>query len=259
MTTALQGFKTVDSEVTLAIGDRFRLGLKLEIGSVEEHLTVTGQAPLLQTETTSVAVLVDERAMQDLPLNGRNFVRLAQLTPGATEGPANALSSGNRPDDRRQSSAIAVNGQDTSQNNFLIDGLDNNERFIGTVIIRPQVDSIRRCASRPARSRPRLGRTAGGIINVVTKSGTNVMHGSAFEFYRNETMDCEELLRQIDPQAALRPEPVRWQHRRADLQGQDVLLRRLRRPPAEAGRDPHLDGAEHGDSNRQLHGPQHDL
>ena len=191
VTAALQGFKTIDSEVTLAIGDRFRLGLKLEIGSVEEHLTVTGQAPLLQTETTSVAVLVDERAMQDLPLNGRNFIRLAQLTPGATEGPANALSSGNRPDDRRQSSAIAVNGQDTSQNNFLIDGLDNNERFIGTVIIRPQVDSIREMRIETSSFSAELGRTAGGIINVVTKSGTNVMHGSAFEFYRNETMDSK--------------------------------------------------------------------
>ena len=191
VTAALQGFKTVDNEVTLAIGDRFRLSLKLEIGSVEEHLTVTGQAPLLQTETTSVAVLVDERAMQDLPLNGRNFIRLAQLTPGATEGPSNALSSGNRPDDRRQSSAIAVNGQDTSQNNFLIDGLDNNERFIGTVIIRPQVDSIREMRIETSSFSAELGRTAGGIINVVTKSGTNVMHGSAFEFYRNETMDSK--------------------------------------------------------------------
>ena len=199
MTTALQGFKTIDSEVTLAIGDRFRLGLKLEIGSVEEHLTVTGQAPLLQTETTSVAVLVDERAMQDLPLNGRNFIRLAQLTPGATEGPSNALSSGNRPDDRRQSSAIAVNGQDTSQNNFLIDGLDNNERFIGTVIIRPQVDSIREMRIETSSFSAELGRTAGGIINVVTKSGTNVMHGSAFEFYRNETMDSKNFFAKSIP------------------------------------------------------------
>src|SRR5688500_3228826 len=141
-TTDLQGFKTVASDVTLAIDDRFRLGLKLEIGSVEEHVTVSAQTPLLQTETAAVAVLVDERAMQDLPLNGRNFVRLAQIAPGAHEGPPNSLSSGNRPDDRRQSSSISINGQDTSLNNFLIDGLDNNERFIGTVIIRPSVDAI---------------------------------------------------------------------------------------------------------------------
>ena len=189
VTTALQGFKTVDSEVTLAIGDRFRLGLKLEIGSVEEHLTVIGQTPLLQTETASVAVLVDERAMQDLPLNGRNFVRLAQLTPGATKGRANSLSSGNRPDDRRQSSSIRVNGQDTSPNNFLIDGLDNNERFIGTVIVRPQVDCDPGDASRDQLVLGRAGPHDRRRHQRRHKSGTNVIHGSAFEFYRNETMD----------------------------------------------------------------------
>ena len=162
-------------------------------------MTVIGQTPVLQTERASVAVLVDERAMQDLPLNGRNFVRLAQLTPGATEGPANSLSSGNRPDDRRQSSAIAVNGQDTSQNNFLIDGLDNNERFIGTVIIRPQVDSIREMRIETSSFSAELGRTAGGVINVVTKSGTNVIHGSAFEFYRNEAMDAKNFFAKSIP------------------------------------------------------------
>lgn len=201
VTTDLQGFKTVDSDVTLAIGDRFRLGLKLEIGSVEEHVTVSGQTPLLQTETASVAVLVDERAMQDLPLNGRNFVRLAQIAPGAHEGPPNSLSSGNRPDDRRQSSSISINGQDTSLNNFLIDGLDNNERFIGTVIIRPSVDAIQEMRVETNSFSAELGRAAGGVINVVTKSGTNQLHGSAFEFYRNEAFDARNFF------AALGPKP----------------------------------------------------
>jgi hypothetical protein len=199
ITTTLEGFKTVVNEVSLAIGDRYRLTTQLELGALTEQITVTTVAPVLQTERASVATLVDERAMQDLPLNGRNFIRLAQLTPGATEGPSNALSSGNRPDDRRQSSAIAVNGQDTSQNNFLIDGLDNNERFIGTVIIRPQVDSIQEMRIETSSFSAELGRTAGGVINVVTKSGTNVMHGSAFEFYRNETMDAKNFFAKSIP------------------------------------------------------------
>ncbi|MEO5740533.1 MAG: carboxypeptidase regulatory-like domain-containing protein, partial [Vicinamibacterales bacterium] len=190
LTTELQGFKTVDSNVTLAIGDRYRLNMNLEVGAVEEHLTVVAQTPLLQTESASVAVLVDERAMQDLPLNGRNFVRLAQIAPGAHEGPPNSLSSGNRPDDRRQSSSISINGQDTSLNNFLIDGLDNNERFIGTVIIRPSVDAIQEMRVETNSFSAELGRAAGGVINVVTKSGTNQLHGSVFEFYRNEVLDA---------------------------------------------------------------------
>lgn len=199
LTTELQGFKTVDSNVTLAIGDRYRLNLNLEVGAVEEHLTVVAQTPLLQTETAAVAVLVDERAMQDLPLNGRNFVRLAQIAPGATEGPPNSLSSGNRPDDRRQSSSISINGQDTSLNNFLIDGLDNNERFIGTVIVRPSVDAIQEMRVETNSFSAELGRAAGGVINVVTKSGTNQLHGSAFEFYRNEALDARNFFATSGP------------------------------------------------------------
>jgi outer membrane receptor protein involved in Fe transport len=204
ITTELTGFMTVDDDVTLAIGDRYRLTTRLEVGAMEDHVTVIGQAPLLQTERASVAVLVDERAMQDLPLNGRNFVRLAQLAPGATEGPSNSLSSGNRPDDRRQSSSISINGQDTSLNNFLIDGLDNNERFIGTVIVRPSVDAIREMKVETNAFSAELGRTVGGVINVVTKSGSNQMHGSAFEFYRNEAMDERNFFASIGPKPVFR-------------------------------------------------------
>ena len=258
ITTTLQGFKTVVNEVSLAIGDRYRLTTQLALGNLTEMITVEA-SPILQTERTSVAVLVGERAMQDLPLNGRNFVRLAQLTPGATEGPSNALSSGNRPDDRRQSSAIAVNGQDTSQNNFLIDGLDNNERFIGTVIIRPQVDSIREMRVETSSFSAELGRTAGGVINVATKSGANIMHGSAFEFYRNEAMDAKNYF------ATSIPKPRFDQNQFGGSLGGPIVKDKTfffvdyAGSPCEAGRDPHLDGAEHGDSNRRLHRPQHDL
>src|SRR5438132_3535999 len=204
VSTELSGFKTVDNDVTLAIGDRFRLTMKLEVGTVEEHVTVTGEAPLLQTERASVAVLVDERAMQDLPLNGRNFIRLAQLAPGAAEGASNSLSSGNRPDDRRQSSSISINGQNTSLNNFLIDGLDNNERFIGTVIVRPSVDAILEMKVETNAFSAELGRTVGGVINVVTKSGGNQMHGSGFEFYRNEAMDARNFFATNGPKPLFR-------------------------------------------------------
>jgi len=105
ITVELQGFNTNAHEVALAIGDRFRLDSRMAVGTLAESIVVTGESPVLQTQTATVASLVDERAMQDLPLNGRNFVRLAQITPGVTEGAPNSLSSGNRPDDRRQSSS----------------------------------------------------------------------------------------------------------------------------------------------------------
>src|SRR5207245_8612494 len=80
--------------------------------------------------------------VQDLPVSGRNVVRLVQLVPGAFEGQQNSLASGNRPDDRRQTSAVSINGSMDNQNNHLIDGIDNNERAIGTVGVKPSIDAI---------------------------------------------------------------------------------------------------------------------
>jgi Carboxypeptidase regulatory-like domain len=189
VTVELQGFKKATTDVTLAVGDRFRFDPKLEVGGVEESVKVIAESPLLQTQTSTMSTLTDARAMQDLPLNGRNFIRLAQINPGAYEGPPAALSSGNRPDDRRQSSALSINGGDPSNNNFLIDGIDNNERFIGTVIVRPNVDAIHEMKVDSNNFSADQGRSAGGVINIVTKSGTNDMHGSSYVFYRNEALD----------------------------------------------------------------------
>ena len=179
VTVELQGFKKSTTEVTLAVGDRFLFDPRLEVGGVEESVSVVAESPILQTQTSSVSTLTDARSMQDLPLNGRNFIRLAQIAPGTYEGPPAALSSGNRPDNRRQSSALSVNGGDPSSNNFLIDGIDNNERFIGTVIVRPNVDAIQEMKLDSSNFSAEQGRSAGGVVNVLTKSGTNDLHGSS--------------------------------------------------------------------------------
>ena len=186
----LEGFKTNVHEFALAIGDRFRLDSVLGVGAMSESLVVVAESPILQSQSGTVGALVGQKAMQDLPLNGRNFVRLAQVAPGVTEGAANSLSSGTRPVDRRQSSSIQVNGADTQANNFMIDGLDNNERYAGTMVVRPSVDAIGEMRVETSGFSAELGRTMGGIINVITKSGTNEFHGSAFEFYRHEKFDA---------------------------------------------------------------------
>ncbi len=127
--------------------------------------------------------------MQDLPLNGRNFTTLAQLAPGANNT-SQGFSGGNGPDDRRQTSTVTVNGQYPWANNFLIDGMDNNERFIGTVIVKPDVEAISEMAIQTNLYTADVGRTAGGVINLITKSGSNDFHGSLFEFFRNEHLDA---------------------------------------------------------------------
>ncbi len=194
------GFKTwTVPSVTLAIGDRLRQDVQLQLGNLEQSVEVTAASPALQTDSSSLSSLVSTQAMQDLPMNGRNFVVLAQLAPGASEGEATGLPSGTRPDDRRLTSAVSVNSQPTSFNNFTIDGVDDNERFIGTVIVKPSVDALQEMKVQTNLYSAEFGRTAGGVINFVTKSGTNAFHGSLFEFFRNQHLDARSFFAGAKP------------------------------------------------------------
>lgn len=126
------GFKSFRiASFNLSAGDRAREDARLDIGGTEETVTVEATPPALHTDTAALITTVTEKATQELPLNGRNYINLVQVTPGATEGLNNGLASGNRPDDRRQTSSVSVNGQADVINNQLIDGMDNNERVIG--------------------------------------------------------------------------------------------------------------------------------
>ena len=194
------GFKTWRvPEVTLAIGDRLREDVQLELGSLQQSVEVTASSPALQTDSSSLSNLISTNAMQNLPLNGRNFVSLAQLTAGAAEGESTGLPSGTRPDDRRLTSAVSVNAQPTSFNNFTIDGMDDNERFIGTVVVKPSVDALQEMKVQTNLYSAEFGRTAGGVINFVTKSGTNAFHGSVFEFFRNQHLDARSFFAATKP------------------------------------------------------------
>ena len=196
----LAGFQTQSGKVTLSTGDRARLDAKLQLGQLEETLTVTAEAPLVQTDTSTVGALVTEQVVQNAPAAGRNFVRLIQALPGANEGAPNALASGTRPDDRRQSSAISINGANDNQNNQLIDGIDNNERAIGTIGVKPSIDAIAEIKVQTNLYTAEAGRTAGGVVNVITKSGTNEFHGSAFEFWRNDRFDSKNFFETTKPE-----------------------------------------------------------
>ena len=186
----LQGFISQTARVSLSTGDRARFDAKLQLGQVAENVTVTAESPLVQTDTATMSALVTEKAVQDLPVSGRNVARLVQLVPGAFEGQTNSLASGNRPDDRRQTSAVSINGAMDNQNNHLIDGIDNNERAIGTVGVKPSIDAIAEIKVQTSMYTAEVGRTAGGVVNIITKSGSNDFHGSAFEFVRNDRFDA---------------------------------------------------------------------
>lgn len=200
----LQGFGGYNARVTLAAGDRARVDARLQVGTVAESVTVTGESPLLQTDTATLSSLVTEKAVQDLPVSGRNFVRLVQLVPGAFEGVSNSLASGTRPDERRQTSAVSINGAMDNQNNQLIDGIDNNERAIGTVGVKPSIDAIAEVKVQTSMYTAEVGRTAGGVVNIITKSGTNALHGSAYEFGRNDRFDARNFFASSGPKPTLK-------------------------------------------------------
>jgi len=187
------GFKTVViPAIMLAAGDRNRENAVLASGTASDTVTVTADVSLLQRETSSLTSVVTEQPVQDLPLNGRNVINLVQIQPGVNAGSPDAISSGQRPDDRRLTSTISANGQSDLYNNQLIDGMDNNEREQGVIGVRPSIDAIAEVKVDTNNFAAEIGRDAGAVVNVITKSGTNAFHGSAYEFFRNNVFDARD-------------------------------------------------------------------
>ena len=185
------GFKAFTvSAIQLGAGDRTRVDASLTIGELTQSVTVEAQASSLQTDSSSISSTIGQTAVQNIPLNGRNFVQLVQVQPGVNSGPPNALSNGTRPADLRQSAAFSANGQDDTLNNETIDGADNMERLTGTIAVRPSLDAIDQVRVDTNNYTADIGRTGGAVVNVITKSGANDFHGDVFEFIRNDITDA---------------------------------------------------------------------
>ncbi len=191
LTVKAKGFADFEARsIKLEVGDRLRMDAKMEVGQQAVEVDVNATAAALQTDSSSVGTMITDRAVQDLPLNGRNYINLVQLSAGVSQGLSNAMNSGSRPDDRRLSSSYSANGQTDEVNNNLLDGMDNNERFIGTIGVRPSIDAVQEVRVTTNLPPAELGRTAGAVVDLITKSGTNQLHGSAFEFFRNDVLDA---------------------------------------------------------------------
>ena len=194
LTVEAPGFrKLAQSGLVLQINQQAQMDLTLQIGQVSETLEVTGQAPLLQSEASSLGTVVSEKLVNQLPLNGRNFIQLATLSPGVNGvgfSASGTIMSGTRPDDRRPGTEIFSNGNREGSNNFLYDGIDNNERLTLSIVLRPAVEAVREFKIQTNMYSADVGRNSGAVVDVITKSGTNEFHGSAFEFLRNSAMDA---------------------------------------------------------------------
>ena len=186
----VQGFRRWRREgVVLQVNQRARVDVALEVGGIEETTTVVAEAPLLRTDSSEVGTVIEERAIKELPLNGRNFATLVYLTPGITPGQAGENLSGASTFNPRGASNFNALGHQANANAWLIDGIDNNEYTFNTVIIAPSVEQVREFKVLSGVFSAEFGRGA-GVVSVATKSGSNLLHGTIFEYLRNDAFDA---------------------------------------------------------------------
>jgi hypothetical protein len=182
--------KVVQPHVTLELQQQRVVDLTLKPGAITQTIEVTGAPPPLQTQNASVGQVINSRAVNDLPLNGRNFTFLAQLAAGVNTPEADTR--GNA-----QTGAFSANGLRPGQNNYLLDGIDNNSNAVdflnGTnFAVLPPVDAIQEFKVQTDDYSAQFGRAGGAILNATIRSGTNQFHGDAWEYLRNDHLDAAD-------------------------------------------------------------------
>ena len=176
------GFAVAQSDVVeVVVGATVNVNLKMQVGSTTQTVQVTAQAPLLQTEDSTVGTLVNHTDMVDLPLNGRSYTQLIQLMPGSLATGGITIGPG---------SSYSLNGISAEQTVYVIDGVYTNEYTDNLFSIEPSVDAIEEFNVQTNITSARYGGGGGGVVNVVTRGGTNQLHGSAWEFVRNTDFDA---------------------------------------------------------------------
>jgi hypothetical protein len=192
-----KGFKTVNrTGIILEVDQRAELNFTLEVGQMTEKIQVTADVLQLNTVEASQGQVIDNRRIVDMPLNGRDYNQLALLSAGTVQ-PV----SGNR------YGGFSVGGMRTSQNNFMLDGIDNNPTELAgaqrrSEMVQPSVDAVQEFKVQTNSYAAEYGRAMGAVVNVSLRSGTNDLHGAAFEFLRNEKLDAKNF---FDPPSKPKP------------------------------------------------------
>ena len=195
------GFKTlIKPDIILNVQDSLAINFTLPVGAASETITVTGGAPLVNTESGSVSTVIDRRFVENLPLNGRSFNALLQLTPGVVIAATNTFNQGQ----------FSIAGQRTSANNFLIDGVSANfgvspqpsvgasggatQAFsaLGGTSSLVSVEDLEEFRVETSSFAPEFGRSPGGQVILTTRSGTNDFHGEVYEYFRNNVLDAND-------------------------------------------------------------------
>ena len=222
----IAGFRTfLRQGVTVTVESTARVDMSLQVGALEESVTVSTEAPLVETASATLGIVVDEKKVAELPLNGRNFTQLGTLLPGVV-APPGAL--GGQSGDATPggfgavTSGFSVNGMRNQSNNFLLDGATNNDTFNTGFVLRPPPDAIQEFKILTHSYSAEYGRNSGSVVNVVTKAGTNDLHGAAWEFNRNDGLNSRNYFAPDD-----QPKPKLQQNQFGGSLGGPVLRDRL--------------------------------
>jgi hypothetical protein len=184
----LSGFRTVTQTVEVQVQGAPRANFKMEVGQLTESMVVSAVAPLIVTENATVGTVIENRRIVELPLNGRNFLSLVALSPNVSADFADAGQAGSRQGGTRANQQLSISGQRREFNYYTLDGVDNTDVNFNTYIFLPSVDALEEFKVQTGVYSAEFGREA-SQVNVVTKSGTNSLHGTVFEFHRNDAFD----------------------------------------------------------------------
>ncbi|MBM3734742.1 MAG: carboxypeptidase regulatory-like domain-containing protein [Acidobacteria bacterium] len=193
-----QGFQTqTRNGVELQVGQTARLDFQLRVGNVSEVVEVTGGAPVLQTDSTEIGTVIENKRILELPLNGRNYLQLASLIPGATtNGPASSQGQ-QRMGGSRNQFALNIAGQRVHFNHYSLDGIENTDPNFNTYLLLPSLEALQEFKVEAGLFQAEYGRAI-AQVNVSTKGGTNELHGTAFEFLRNAKLDAKNFFDRAD-------------------------------------------------------------
>ena len=188
----LGGFAAQNREgVSLLLGQSVALDFKLKLAGTAEEVTVTAEAPVLDLSHTEVSSVVDQQQIENLPINGRNFISFTVITPGVSTDrtPQQGASA---------TSGLSFGGQRARSNNIMVDGLDNNDLTVGSVRATFSQEAIREFQVLTNSYSAEFGKASGGVVNIVTKSGSNEWHGNAFYYFRDKSLNAKDHFEKFD-------------------------------------------------------------
>lgn len=198
LTAAKEGFATLErTGLVLGVNQTITVNLQMPVATEHTEITVEASSEQLEGTTSELGTVIDHHVVLDLPLNGREFTQLLMLAPGASRLNTSQNTSGREPTGPGPVFLPAMHGQDNRNNYFMLDGVNDNEDLFSTFAVSPTADDIQEFKVQSHNDEARFGGVLGGIVNVVTKSGTNHLHGAVWEFNRNQALGASNPMTQV--------------------------------------------------------------